>query len=192
MGRGWGQALEPSRLPIRRFTMTMSPARLRLVDGTFELLCAALEGRDALEGLLGVSVAEGWEGFPEALPVLRASYENKPEGYRWGSLFFIELEAPTLVGLGGFKGSPSPDGVVEIGYAIAPAFRGRGLATGAVVLMVERAFADVGVRAVDAHTLGHDNPSTRVLQKTGFRRIAEIEDPDEGPVWQWRLERPTR
>jgi [ribosomal protein S5]-alanine N-acetyltransferase len=167
----------------------MSPSRLRLVDGTLELLSAALEGRNALEGLLGVSVAEGWEGFPEALPILRASHEGKPEAHRWGSLFFIEPEVPALVGFGGFKGSPSPDGVVEIGYAIAPAFRGRGLATDAVALMVQRAFADVAVRAVDAHTLGHDNPSTRVLQKAGFRKIAEIEDPDEGPIWQWRLER---
>jgi [ribosomal protein S5]-alanine N-acetyltransferase len=168
----------------------MSPARLRLVDGTFALLSAALEGRTALEGLLGVSVAEGWEGFPDALPILRASYETKPEAHPWGSLFFIEPEVPILVGLGGFKGSPSPNGVVEIGYAIAPAFRGRGLATDAVAQMVQRALADVVIRAVDAHTLGHDNASTRVLQKTGFRKIAEIEDPDDGPIWQWRLERP--
>jgi [ribosomal protein S5]-alanine N-acetyltransferase len=169
----------------------MSPARLRLVDGTLALLSAALEGRSALEELLGVSVAEQWEGFPDALPIVRASYETQPEGHSWGSLFFIELEGPTLVGFGGFKGSPSPDGVVEIGYAIAPAFRGRGLATDAVVQMVQRAFADVAVRAVDAHTLGHHNPSTRVLEKTGFRKIAQMEDPDEGPIWQWRLERPT-
>jgi [ribosomal protein S5]-alanine N-acetyltransferase len=170
----------------------MSPSRLRLVDGTLALLSAALEGRSALEGLLGVSVAEDWEGFPEALPILRASYEGKPEGHTWGSLFFVAPEVHTLVGFGGFKGSPSPDGVVEIGYAIAPAFRGQGLATEAVAQMVQRAFADVAIRAVDAHTLGHDNPSTRVLQKTGFRKVAEIVDPDDGPIWQWRLERPTR
>jgi RimJ/RimL family protein N-acetyltransferase len=168
----------------------MSSSRLKLVDGTLALLSAALEGRDALEGLLGVSVVEGWEGFPEALPILRASYEGKPEGHVWGSLFFIGLQVRTLVGFGGFKGAPSPDGVVEIGYAIAPAFRGQGLATDAVALMVQRALADLAVRAVDAHTLGHDNPSTRVLQKAGFRKIAEIEDPDEGTIWQWRLERP--
>jgi RimJ/RimL family protein N-acetyltransferase len=169
----------------------MSVSSLKLVDGTLALLSAALEGRNALERLLGVSVAEGWEGFPEALPIVRASYESAPEGHVWGSLFFIEPAVPALVGFGGFKGSPSADGVVEIGYAIAPAFRGRGLATQAATQMVQRAFADVAVRAVDAHTLGQDNPSTRVLQKAGFRKIAEIEDPDEGPIWQWRLERPT-
>ncbi|MEO8181980.1 MAG: GNAT family N-acetyltransferase [Deltaproteobacteria bacterium] len=169
----------------------MSPSRLRLADGTLALLSAALEGRKALEGLLGVFVAEDWAGFPDALPILRASYERKPEGHVWGSLFFIEPAVQTLVGFGGFKGSPSADGVVEIGYAIAPAFRGQGLATNAVAQMVQRAFADAAVRAVDAHTLGHNNPSTRVLQKTGFRKIADIEDPDDGAIWHWRFERPT-
>jgi hypothetical protein len=56
---------------------------------------------------------------------------------------------------------------------------------------VQRAFVDVAVRAVDAHTLGHDNPSTRILQKTRFRKIAEMENPDDRPIWQWRLERST-
>lgn len=168
----------------------MRPSRLRLVDGTLPLLSAALAGRDALAGLLGVSIAEGWEGFPEALPILCASYEKCPQGHPWGALFFVEHATSTLVGFGGYKGPPSAVGVVEVGYAIAPAFRGQGLATEAVAQLVQRAFADVLVRSVDAHTLGHDNPSTRVLQKAGFRKVAEIEDPDAGPIWQWRLERP--
>lgn len=168
----------------------MTAPRLNLVDGTLALLTAALAGGRALEALLDVSVADGWEGFPEALPVLRASYEKNPGGHRWGSLFFIEPKVQTLVGLGGFKGPPSSDGWVEIGYAIAPAFRGQGLATDAVEQMVQRAFADATIRAVDAHTLGHTNASTRVLEKSGFQRIAEADDADEGPIWQWRRERP--
>jgi RimJ/RimL family protein N-acetyltransferase len=168
----------------------MIPPRLRLVDGNFELLTAAVAGGGALEALLGVSVADDWAGFPEALPVLRASYAKDPNGQPWGSLFFVEPHARTLVGFGGFKGPPSSDGVVEIGYAIAPAFRGQGLATDAVAQMVQRAFDDASVRAVDAHTLGHANPSTRVLEKSGFLKIGKINDPDEGVVWHWRRERP--
>jgi [ribosomal protein S5]-alanine N-acetyltransferase len=168
----------------------MPASRLKLVDGTLALLNAAVEGRDALEAHLRVSIAEGWEGFPEALPVLRASYEGSPQLLPWGSLFFIDTEAQTLVGLGGFKGPPSAEGVVEIGYAIAPAFQRRGLATEAVLQMIQRAFANSAVRAVDAHTLGHDNPSTRVLQRAGFRKIAEWDDAADGPIWHWRFERP--
>ena len=167
----------------------MTPPRLNLVDGTLALLTAALAGRSALEAALGASVADDWAGFPEALPVLCASYKKNPEGHRWGSLFFIEPKVRTLVGFGGFKGPPSSDAVVEIGYAIAPAFRGQGLATDAVAQMVQRAFADTLIRAVDAHTLGHANPSTRVLEKAGFQKIAEFNDPDDGLVWKWRRER---
>jgi RimJ/RimL family protein N-acetyltransferase len=167
----------------------MTQVRLNLVDGTHALLSAAVAGREALEALLGVSVADGWEGFPEALPVIRASYRERPGVHAWGALFFVEPEARTLVGFGGFKGAPSADGVVEIGYAIAPAFQRQGLATDAVAQMVQRAFAEPLVRAVDAHTLGSANPSTRVLEKSGFRRIAEFDDPNEGAVWQWRRTR---
>jgi RimJ/RimL family protein N-acetyltransferase len=168
----------------------LNDSRLKLVDGNLELLTAAVAGGGALEALLGVSVADGWAGFPEALPVLQASYAKQPEGDAWGSLFFVEPNVCMLVGLGGFKGPPSAEGVVEVGYAIAPAFQGRGLATDAVTQMLQRAFEDASVRAVDAHTLGHANPSTRVLEKSGFRRLGEANDPDAGVVWHWRRERP--
>lgn len=168
----------------------MISPRLNLVDGNLELLTAAVTGGGALEALLGVSVADDWSGFPEALPILRASYEVSPHGHRWGSLFFVEPHVRALVGFGGFKGPPSSDGVVEIGYAIAPAFQGQGLATDAVAQMVRRAFEDAIIRAVDAHTLGYANPSTRVLEKSGFCKIGEATDPDAGLVWHWRRGRP--
>lgn len=170
-------------------TKTIAP-RLNLVDGNLALLTAAVAGGGALEALLGVTVADDWAGFPEALPVLCASYATDPKAHKWGSLFFVEPQARVLVGLGGFKGPPSSDAVVEIGYAIAPAFQGQGLATDAVAQMVRRAFEDASVRAVDAHTLGHANPSTRVLEKFGFRKIGEANDRDDGVVWHWRRERP--
>jgi len=172
--------------------MNVISPRLKLVDANLELLAAAVVGGDALEALLGVSIAEDWAGFPEALPLLRDSYAKNPSAHAWGSLFLIDPQTHTLVGFGGFKGPPSSDAAVEIGYAIAPAFQGQGLGTDAVTQMVQRGFADPIVRAVDAHTLGRANPSTRVLEKSGFRKIGEISDPDEGVVWHWRHERPRR
>lgn len=156
---------------------------------TYELLDAAISDQRRLGGLLSASISEGWEGFPEALPILKASYQAGAGERRWGALGFVLAEPKTLVGLGGFKGDPSPEGVVEVGYAIAPAFRGQGLATEATRSMVDSAFADPRVRAVDAHTLGHENPSTRVLGKAGFRKIGERIDPEAGAIWHWRLER---
>jgi ribosomal-protein-alanine N-acetyltransferase len=102
---------------------------LILVSASFELIDAAIADEPRLERLLGATVADGWAGFPEALPALRDSYARNPPGHPWGTLLFLLDDPRTLVGLGGYKGGPSDEGAVEIGYAIAPAFRGRGLAT---------------------------------------------------------------
>lgn len=163
--------------------------RINLVNATFELLNTAIEDPPAFGRLLGATIADDWAGFPEALPAVRALYAENPGENPWGTLFFVEESPRALVGWGGYKGRPSPDGVVEIGYAIAPACRGRGLATEAVAQMVRRAFADPAINAVDAHTLGHVDPSTRVLEKAGFQQIGEKQDPEDGALWHWRYRR---
>ena len=66
--------------------------------------------------------------------------------------------------------------VVEIGYGVDEAFRGRGLATEAVGALVDwgRGREDVGV--ILAETLTANLPSRRVLEKCGFRRRGESTD----------------
>ena len=81
------------------------------------------------------------------------------------------------------------DGVVELGYALAPAFRGRGLATAAVAAMLREAFAGAAVRAVIAHTLAERNASGRVLEKAGFAFDGEVADEGGGTTWRYRVER---
>jgi [ribosomal protein S5]-alanine N-acetyltransferase len=164
-------------------------AELTLVSASIELLDAAIEDGPRLGRLLAATVAEGWAGFPEALPVLRDSCARNPRGHAWGTFFFVLDEPRTHVGLGGYKGGPSNEGIVEIGYAIAPAFRGRGLATAAVRQMVARGFGDPQVRSIDAHTLAQANASTRVLEKSGFEMLGALDDPDDGQIWHWRLRR---
>ena len=36
-----------------------------------------------------------------------------------------------------------------------------------------------------AHTLAAESASTSVLARCGFAQVAELIDPDEGPVWRW-------
>jgi RimJ/RimL family protein N-acetyltransferase len=73
-----------------------------------------------------------------------------------------------LVGVAGYFGRPTADGVVEIGYAIAVEHQGRGYATEAVDALLDRAFADPNVRVVVATTYAMLKPSIQVLEKTGF------------------------
>jgi len=163
-------------------------ARLLLVNATLELLDAAVEDATRLGELLGASLADDWAGFPQVLPRLRELHAENPHT-SWGTVLFLLATPRTLVGMGGYKGEPSLEGLVEIGYAVAPAFRGRGLATEAARALVARAFADPRVQAVTAHTLAEKNPSTGVLEKAGFRRVGEQHDPDVGALWRWQLDR---
>ena len=92
------------------------------------------------------------------------------------------------MGWGGFKGPPR-DGVVELGYEIAEARAGRGLATAATSAMTAEAFEDETVTAVIAHTLPERNASNRVLEKAGFRFDGEAAEGGE-PVWRFSMARP--
>jgi ribosomal-protein-alanine N-acetyltransferase len=162
--------------------------RLSLVTPDLALLDAALDGAPALERALGGAVAEGWDVFPAALRRTRDAVAADPASTRWGTRFFVLEDPRTLVGWGGFKGPPR-DGAVELGYAIAPAFEGRGLATAAVREMLRQAFAEPAVQAVVAHTLPELNASVRVLEKCGFASEGEVPEANVGTAWRHRIER---
>jgi RimJ/RimL family protein N-acetyltransferase len=159
---------------------------LRLVVAEARLLDAALEGPRALERALGIAVVDGWDVFPGSLVRVRDAVGEDPTGPRWRSRFFVAGEPPEVVGWGGFKGPPR-DETVELGYAIAPAREGRGLATAAVRAMLRDAFADPEVREVIAHTLPEPGPSPRVLEKAGFTRTGEVTGDRGERVWRFRI-----
>jgi ribosomal-protein-alanine N-acetyltransferase len=58
----------------------------------------------------------------------------------------------------------------SIGYWVASASNGRGLATSAVAEMLRRAFTDLGLHRVEAGTLLHNAASQKVLERNGFTR----------------------
>jgi RimJ/RimL family protein N-acetyltransferase len=158
---------------------------VRLVMPDAAVLDAALDGPRALERALGVAVVDGWFVFPGSLERVRGQLAADPGSVRWGTRLFVAGEPPALVGWGGFKGPPH-DGTVELGYAVAPAREGRGLATAAVRAMVKEAFADPGVRAVIAHTLPEPGPSPRVLEKAGFAFAGDVTERGRA-VWRFRI-----
>ncbi len=119
--------------------MESRSGRLQLLVADLPLLTAAVEGDEALARALGdCEVARDWQGFPEAVRRLRDALAVDQRATRWGSRLFVHDAPRVLVGWGGFKGPPT-DGSVEIGYAIAPEWQGRGLATCAVLGMLGEA-----------------------------------------------------
>jgi RimJ/RimL family protein N-acetyltransferase len=94
------------------------------------------------------------------------------------------VDGERVVGSGGVKAPPLADGEVEIGYGVAPAWQGQGLATQAARGLTDEALAH-GASRVSAFTTPENTASWRLLQRIGFRRDGDTIDPDDGLVWRW-------
>lgn len=170
-------------------------ARMKLIPCELKHFEAMLTDEQKLAELLGVSLAEDWLEFEAARNAMQYSYDYlraHAEAFGWWTYLFIHKDDNALIGLGGFKGLADAQGMVEIGYSIAPAYRQQGLATEAARGLIDYAFSHAHVTRVDAHTLPERNPSTRVLQRVGMRHVGLGQDPDEGEVWHWSLKREER
>lgn len=163
--------------------------QLHLIPCEPRHIAALLRSRQDLADMLQVTLPDGWPHFPEAFsPETCARLQADPALDRWYGYFFIHPQTRALVGSGGFAGPPDADGVVEIGYEIAPEHQNRGCATAAAQALIRYAFSHTSVSAVIAHTLAETNASNRVLQKVGMTFEQAIDDPEHGTVWRWRLQ----
>ncbi len=168
--------------------MLIHTPRLRLLTCQLPHLEAIVREPKTLGPLLGVCIPDGWPMHPEAYASAMAMLKANPLlAYSgWWLYLFLDPERRALVGCGGFKGGPTTEGVVEVGCEIAPAYRGRGLATEAVLALVRYAFTRPCVMAVEAHSLAGRNAQARVLEKAGFGKVARNNDRRNG-VWRWRI-----
>ena len=91
-----------------------------------------------------------------------------------------------VVGACAFK-APPENGSVEIAYMSFPEFEGRGIATEMARQLVEIARQAQPGLTVTAQTLPQENASTAILRRQGFTLEGEIEHPEDGRLWQWRL-----
>ena len=158
---------------------------MSIVPATIGLLEAYQRDPAEFADLLGSPLPEGWPEFPEGLEFTLDKLHERPDQADWWMHLFLDAE-DCIVGSGGFVGPPD-DGVVEIGYEIAPEFRGNGYATAAARAMVDKARTSGAVHTVIAHTLANENPSTSVLRRLGFRFAGEVPDEEAGTVWRWEF-----
>jgi len=170
-------------------TLTIETPRLALVCCTKEIIEALLQGDTAVANILGVQVLPNWtmNGEREFRWVL--DHLSKPDAKpEWLMYLSVLREKNTLVGGGGFKGAPQ-DGVVEIGYEIAPMYRCQGLATEMAKALIQFAFQHPEITKVQAHTLAQENESGSVLKKCGLRKMEALHDPEDGAIWRWAIEK---
>ncbi len=88
------------------------------------------------------------------------------------------------VGGGGFKGAPA-HGKVEIAYFTLPELEGQGYAMATARALTALAQHAAPGITVFARTLPERNASNALLQKLGFTFAGVVDDPEDGPVWEW-------
>ena len=144
-----------------------------------------------LEALAASQVPKGLEDRVEreSMPpafVASRSIEFGAAGHPapWSTTFLIvNNEDNRIVGGCGFKTVPT-DGRVEVGYGVAPIAQGKGAATQAISLLVRKAF-DAGATEILAEISPTNYPSTRVVQKLGFKPVGARVDKENEHVIQW-------
>ena len=158
--------------------------RLELVPATLTLIEAEMESPGKLGCLLEASVPPSWppgEYDRSAMEFFRARLAENGDTVGWYGWYAIyrpeEGDEPVVIGAGGYLGPPDPDGVVEVGYSIAPEFRARAFALELVQALVSRAFSVGGVARVIAHTKATNVGSIKVLKRCGFRLVGAGGEP---------------
>ena len=100
---------------------------------------------------------------------------------------YVSIAHGQPVGGGGFKGPPVND-TVEIAYYTLPGLEGRGWATATARKLIGIAAAAAPEIVVVAQTLPQQNASTALLKKLGFELQGSVMHPEDGEVWEWRIE----
>jgi RimJ/RimL family protein N-acetyltransferase len=98
---------------------------------------------------------------------------------------WLIVEDDELVGLCSITRPPA-NGIIEIGYGIAPGRRLRGIASRAVGDIVAWAYRRADVTAITAETSTTNIASQKVLIKNDFVRVGERHDPDDGHLYLWK------
>jgi len=156
--------------------------RLELLPATPPTLDAALAGRARLGAALVAHVPASWP--PEFLDddALAYTRERLGEDDRqadWWMYFFLlrDAGARALIGSGGYKGPPTTDGTVEIGYGIVADRRLRGYAGEAARGLIEHAFGWPRVTRVIGETLPALAGSIAVMQRCGMLPVGAGSEP---------------
>ena len=166
---------------------TLAPARLcryterlELVHATTELVRAEKRSPAELADKLNARLAEKWPP-PLNDEASRNCLEQRSLQPRhqagWLAWYWIRQADRALIGVGGFKGGPDDQGVVELGYAILEPYQRCGFGTEAIAALVNWAFAQPEVSRVMAETLPELRASIRVLEKNAFVQVRESSNP---------------
>lgn len=151
------------------------------------------DDRAAAERAAGATLPPQWpnralveQAFYASVEAIRAD----PERRLWGDRLCISRDGERRV-LGSvvFHGRPDDDGVAEIGYGIAEAAQGAGIASEATKACVDWAFRQPFVQAVRATTFSWHKPSLRIMEKLGMHHVGTEQHETLGEMLVYEVRR---
>ena len=159
-----------------------------IVTDRLELRRSVPEDADEISAYRSDPTVNRYQGWDRTDPVgVRAEIEEMaaraPGDPGWVQFSVFERETGHLVGDVGLSPAEGEQGVVRIGYTIAPVFQGYGYATEAVGALVDYVFERLGAEVVRAHASGANTPSHRVAEKVGMRLVERFKRTDAGETW---------
>lgn len=168
---------------------TIDTARLKLVSCDSKMLSMLIEDSTRFESYYNLCLELNWTSF--GMDPLNYSLTQlaDPAQANWWTYLPVIKNGNSVIGTCGFKGKPNESNIVEIGYEVAPAFRRNAYGLEIAQALIREAFHKHHVSAVIAHTLAEENASTAILKNCGMKFIAAMEDPEDGLIWKWQLDR---
>ena len=157
--------LETARLRLRRFTGA-DLDRLVELDADPEVMRYITYGVPTPRSVYEDTILPRWFGF----------YEQAPELGYWAA---EERAGGAFLGWFHLRPDRLDEGEQELGYRLARAAWGRGLATEGGRAVIDYGFSRVGAPKVSARTLVGNSRSRRVMDKCGLAFEKEFEYPED-------------
>jgi RimJ/RimL family protein N-acetyltransferase len=160
-----------------------SGRRVRIVQLTAPVFRALVDGDVAAANAVAPVPLSAYLAGPECRGVWRrrlSQVERAPADAEWVTGVIWDERRRVAVGRAGYHGPPDQSGMVEIGYAVDPAYRRRGYARAALEALLRRAGREPRVATVRV-TISPDNAASyRLAMRYGFVEVGEQVDEEDG------------
>lgn len=160
-----------------------APQHVRIVHLTAPVFRALSSGDLAAANTMSPVPLSAYLAGPECRAVWHRrskQVEEDPASAAWVTGVIWDEQRQVAVGRAGYHGPPDPSGMVEIGYAVDPAYRRRGYARAALEALLHRAAHEPQVRTVRV-TISPDNvASYQLTSQYGFTEVGQQWDDEDG------------
>lgn len=162
--------------------------RLELIALSADFLNASLRGDlESAARLIDLAIPKDWLEAKWLMEIRLAKLRENSGLEPWLLRAIGLRETRTMVGFIGFHTLPGADylhsyapGAVEFGYTIFPAYRRMRFASEAAGALMQWATREHSVTRFVVSISPANEPSLRLAQKFGFRKVGTVTDPEDG------------